>query len=296
MTTDTMQSLSTHATHPVTTDDAVRFSGLGHAYRPGCWVFRDYAAHVPKGTAFAILGPNGRGKTTLLKALLGLHQPTAGKIVVEGQTAFVPQLFQVSFDYSVLDMVLMGRARQVGLFSQPARADEEAALAALERFNLASLANHPFHELSGGQRQMVIFARALVAQADILVLDEPTSALDLRNQALILDWIARLTRDDGLTVLFTTHHPHHALAVANGALLMLGEADYASGPVDHVLTEANLQALYGVPIKKLSFDYAGHVMETLAPVLRPGIPGLEVNNNPKRPDRPAGSMQRPSNA
>jgi iron complex transport system ATP-binding protein len=249
-------------------DLAISLSGLGHAYLPGRWVFRDYAANMLQGRAFAILGPNGRGKTTLLKAVLGALKPTAGTITVNGRIAFVPQLFQVSFDYSVLDMVLMGRAKKIGLFSQPGRGDEDAALASLDRFGLAGMAHRPFHELSGGQRQMVIFARALVAEADILILDEPTSALDLKNQALILDWIHRLTHDEKLTVLFTTHHPHHALAVADGALLMLGETDYACGPATEVLSEANLHRLYGVPLKRLSFEHDGQPQETFAPVLR----------------------------
>ncbi len=247
----------------------VSFDGLGYAYLPGKWIFRDYAARIAKGSVFALLGPNGRGKTTLLKLLLGVLTPVAGTLKMTGHAAFVPQLFQVSFDYSVLDMVLMGRAQHVGLFSQPTPKDEEAALAALERFHLGSFAHRPFHELSGGQRQMVIFARALVAEADILILDEPTSALDLKNQALILDWIARLSRDDGLTILFTTHHPHHALAVADTALLMQGEREFAFGAAADVLTEDNLLRLYGVPLRHLSFQYGEHVVNTFVPVFTP---------------------------
>lgn len=255
--------------------DAMRFDALGHAYRPDRWVFRHCSGTIGRGRVFSLLGPNGRGKTTLLKILLGVLTPTAGTVAVSGRTAFVPQLFQVGFDYSVLDMVVMGRARKIGLFSQPARADAEAALAGLERFGLAGMADRPFHELSGGQRQMVIFARALVAEADILVLDEPTSALDLKNQALILDWIARLSRDDGLTVVFTTHHPHHALAVADDALLMLSEAEFACGPTAEVLTEENLHALYGVPLRRLAFEHGGRVVETFAPVLHFLSPSFE---------------------
>jgi iron complex transport system ATP-binding protein len=262
-------------------DVAVSFEGLSYAYRPGHWIFRNYSAAIERGRVFALLGPNGRGKTTLLKLLLGVMKPSEGKLAVDGPVAFVPQLFQVSFDYTVLDMVLMGRAKHVGLFAQPSRKDAEAALAALDRFALAGLADRPFHELSGGQRQMVIFARALVAEARILILDEPTSSLDLRNQALIIDWIARLAHEDGLTVVFTTHHPHHALAVADAALLMLGERDYASGPARTVLTEANLLALYGVPLKRLSFDHGGRTVETFAPIFLP-----LVADGPSR--RPAG--------
>lgn len=247
--------------------EVVAFENLSHAYRPGRWIFRDYSAAVAKGQVFALLGPNGRGKTTLLKLLLGAMKPSAGRVDIKGQIAFVPQLFQVSFDYTALDMVLMGRAKKVGLFSQPSRADEEAALAGLDRFGLADLAGRPFHELSGGQRQLVIFARALVAEAEILILDEPTSALDLKNQALVLEWIGRLSRKDGLTVVLTTHHPHHALAVADAALLMLGETDYIAGPTSEVLTEKALSALYGVPLRRVAFAHEGRRLETFAPIL-----------------------------
>lgn len=248
--------------------DALSFRDLGHAYRPGQWVFRDYAAAIQKGRVFAILGPNGRGKTTLLKILLGVQTPSAGAVTRTGRPAFVPQLFQVGFDYTVLDIVLMGRAKRIGLFSQPSAADEDAALAALERFKLADLAERPFHELSGGERQMAIFARALVAEADILILDEPTSALDLKNQALILDWIVRLTHEDGLTVVFTTHHPHHALAVADETMLMQSEQKFVCGKAGDVLTEDNLHALYGVPLKHLTFDYGGRAFGTFVPVFQ----------------------------
>ncbi len=247
-------------------ETVVSFTGLGHSYRPGVFVFKDYSASIAKGSVFALLGPNGRGKTTLLKILLGALKPTQGTVKVEGQFAFVPQLFRVSFDYSSLDMVLMGRAKKVGLFSQPSVQDEDAALAALERFGMADYAHRPFHEMSGGQRQLVIFARALVAEAQVLILDEPTSALDLKNQALVLGWIDALSRRDGLTIVMTTHHPHHALAVADDALLMLGVDDFAVGPAKSVLTEENLGKLYGVPIKRVAFEHEGRTIETLTPV------------------------------
>jgi iron complex transport system ATP-binding protein len=246
-------------------DIAFSCANLGHAYLPGQWIFRHYRAEVARGHVFALLGPNGCGKTTLLKILLGVLAPTEGERRVDGRVAFVPQLFQVSFDYSALDMVLMGRARRVGLFSQPTPEDEAAALQALARFGMASLARRPFHEMSGGQRQLVIFARALVAEAEILVLDEPTSALDLKNQGCVLEWIAKL-RDDGLTVIFTTHHPHHAQAVADEALLMFDSSDYACGPVGEVLSEENLYRLYGVELRKVAFAYRGENLASLVPV------------------------------
>jgi len=246
---------------------AIQFENLGHSYYPSRWVFQNYTAEVKRGSIFALLGPNGCGKTTLLKILLSALKPAAGSIRVEGRTAFVPQLFQVTFGYSVLDMVLMGRARQIGLFAQPTAKDEDAAMASLERFKMADFAQHPFHELSGGERQLVIFARAMVSEAEILILDEPTSALDLRNQIKVLDWITRLSNEHNLTVLFTTHHPHHALAVADDALLMLGGSQYAHGPAGEVLNEENLHALYGVDLKLLTFEHKGVPHQTLVPVL-----------------------------
>ncbi|MFB0710988.1 ABC transporter ATP-binding protein [Buttiauxella noackiae] len=250
---------------------AFAFEELGHAYLPDNWIFRGYNAHVNKGQVFALMGANGRGKTTMLKTILGTLSPTEGKVTVNGRVAFVPQLFQVSFDYSVLDMVLMGRARKVGLFSQPSKEDEAAAMQALARFRLAHLAQRPFHELSGGQRQLIIFARAIVGGADILILDEPTSALDLKNQGVVLDWIHTLARQEGLTVVFTTHHPHHAHAVADKALLMFDARNYASGDIADVLTEENLYRLYGIPLRQIGFEFEGQSLKTLIPVFRPTL-------------------------
>ncbi|PPQ37766.1 ABC transporter ATP-binding protein [Rhodopila globiformis] len=250
-------------------DPAIAFAGLGHAFRPGQWVFRRCTASIGRGRVVALLGANGRGKTTLLRLLLGVLRPTEGRLALHGRAAFVPQTFQLGFDYAVLDVVLMGRARQVGLLAQPSARDKAAALQALDHFGLGHLAARPFHELSGGQRQLVMFARAVVSEADILILDEPASALDLRNQAVILDWIRRLSRRRGLTVLFSTHHPQHALEVADDALLMLERDGLAFGPVDEVLSEANLLALYGIPLRRVAFDYGGETLQTLAAILRP---------------------------
>jgi iron complex transport system ATP-binding protein len=108
---------------------------------------------------------------------------------------------------------------------------------------------------------------ALVSEADILILDEPTSALDLKNQLIVLDWMTRLSHQDGLTIVFTTHHPHHALAVADNVLLMLSESDFACGADGEVLTEENLRSLYGVDLKRIIFEHGGKTVQTLVPVI-----------------------------
>ncbi|MFZ7110648.1 MAG: ABC transporter ATP-binding protein [Desulfatiglandales bacterium] len=242
------------------------FEELGFSYEPGQWVLRGYGGKVEHSKVFAILGPNGCGKTTLLKLLIGLLRPQEGRVRNMGRIAFVPQLFQVSFAYTVFDMVLMGRVRRVGLFSTPSATDERAAFSALEKMGLADLAERPFDQLSGGQRQLVIFARALATEAGTLILDEPTAALDLRNQRVILNWISRLAHEEGLAVVFTTHHPHHAFAAADTTLLMLGEREFLSGPTAQVMTEGHLRSLYGVDLKRLTFQNNGRKMETFVPV------------------------------
>ncbi len=125
-------------------DVAISFSDLGHAYRADRWVFRNHTAVIRKGRSFAVLGPNGRGKTTLLKILLGVLKPTAGSVQTNAAVAYVPQLFQVTFDYSVLDMVLMGRAKKIRLFSSPSANDRKIALQTLDRLGMGDLASHHF--------------------------------------------------------------------------------------------------------------------------------------------------------
>lgn len=251
---------------------AITLTDLGFFHARNRWILRHLDLRLPRGAVLAVLGPNGRGKTTLLRLLLGDLNPREGEARLTEAAAFVPQLFQTSFDYGVLDMVLMGRARRIGLFSSPSRADLAAAREALALLGLDGLAGRPFSALSGGQRQLVIFARALAAEARILILDEPTSALDLRNQGLILEWIARLSREHGLTVVMTTHQPAHALACADTALLMLGPGEHRLGPPAQVLTEAAMLALYGAPMKRLSFEHQGEGLETLVPIFAPPRP------------------------
>ncbi|MDR1085430.1 MAG: ABC transporter ATP-binding protein, partial [Deltaproteobacteria bacterium] len=233
------------------------------------WILKSSTASVDKGTVYGILGPNGCGKTTLLKLILGEFKAMEGRVAVYGQTAFVPQLFQAAFSFTALDMVLMGLTARMGFFGRPGRADREAAWAAMEKLGVADLAARTFHELSGGQRQLTILARALVSEAEILVMDEPTSALDLKNQSLVMDWMVRLSEAEGLTVIFTTHQPHHALAVSEKVFLMMGPGEYLEGPVNEILTEDNLESLYGVPIQLVKYERQGESFSTVAPVFQP---------------------------
>lgn len=227
---------------------------VGFRYGTGAaWLFRDLSFSLDRGQTLALLGRNGRGKTTLLKCLAGLVAPTTGAIRSDGTVGYVPQHFASPFAYSVADVVLMGRARHVGLFSNATTHDRRHATEALELVGLQAFANRAIGTLSGGERQLALIARALASEADILLLDEPASALDFRNQAVVLSMLRRLSLERGLTIIMTTHEPTHALEIADRAVLLHGYSRSEEGPVASMCTEAKLSELYGLSMRRLDY-------------------------------------------
>ncbi|MBL8895124.1 MAG: ABC transporter ATP-binding protein, partial [Rhizobiales bacterium] len=216
-----------------------------------------------RGAVLAILGANGVGKTTLLNCMVGLRRPDTGHSARHGPIGFVPQLFHSTFAFSVMDIVLMGRARHIGLFGAPRAKDYEIAHKYLDLMSVGHLAERPFNELSGGQRQLVMIAQALSSECEIMILDEPCSALDYKNQSIVISTLRRLNSSMGLTIIFTTHAPQHGLEVASHVLLMKDRRSYLHGSVADVLTAENLSRLYEVPIAKAAFADAGRY--TFAP-------------------------------
>lgn len=240
----------------------LELDGVGFTYRRGEWVFRGVNLSVPSGTATAVLGPNGRGKTTLVRCAAGLLPPGEGVVRSGGDVGFVPQARGGAFAYRVVDMVLMGRARKVRLFATPGREDQRVALEALERVGAARLSERQFPTLSGGEQQLVLIARAIAAQSPVLVLDEPSTGLDLHNQAQILTLVRELV-DDGMAVLLTTHHPDQALYVADTVVLMMGPSDVRVGRSDEMLTDEALSALYGIDVSTIAFEHSGSVRRAI---------------------------------
>lgn len=216
-----------------------------------------YSLSVPQGAVLAILGTNGVGKTTLLSSVAGLLRPSSGWARSTGTIGYVPQLFQAAFSFSVIDMVLMGRARHIGVFGAPRVRDYEVARRYLDLLGISDLEARGFNTLSGGQRQLVIIAQALTSECNLLILDEPCSALDYGNQSLVISAMRRLNREYGHTIIFTTHAPQHALEIASDVLLMMTARDYRYGPMQQVLTEENLSDLYGARIERADFRATG---------------------------------------
>jgi len=230
--------------------------GLDYGFRDRV-VGRGVDLAVGAGEIVCLLGPNGSGKSTLVRTLLGVLPPLAGAALLEGKPlgawsgreratrlAYVPQATATDLDFTLLEMVEMGRSAHRGAFSHPGARDRAAAFAALERLGIAALAERPFHRVSGGERQLALIARALATQAPCLLMDEPTSNLDFGNQARVLEEIARL-RDAGAAVLFSTHDPDHALRIADRVVMIRNGGTMAAGATAEVVNSENLSALYG---------------------------------------------------
>jgi iron complex transport system ATP-binding protein len=222
---------------------------------------------VAAGDCIALLGANGAGKSTLLKILLGLIKPDVGEVRLNGQPlgkldrrsiarqlAYVPQNHVPSFPYSVRQIISQGRLPITGLGRAPNAHDLAAVDHALYEMGIEHLAERTYTELSGGERQLVLIARALVQQAQMILLDEPVTGLDFGHQLRLLDRLQQLAAG-GLAILTTSHRPEQALAGANRAWVLHERQLIADGPPHQVIDAALMQRLYGVPVRQIDSDH-----------------------------------------
>jgi len=232
---------------------------------------------IETGSVTSILGPNGSGKTTLLKLLLGLKQPVSGTVVIAGRPldqiplaeraqllAYVPQQHSPIFSYKSLDVVAMGRVPHTGIFCSLKKADIEIARQNMARLGIEYLADRPYTEISGGEQQLVLVARALSQGAGILVLDEPVAGLDYGNQLLLLKQLRNLA-GSGITCIKTTHYPEHALWTSDQAIFIKNGRVVACGRSEEIINSEMLQQIYGARINVLETNAGAHKIRTCVP-------------------------------
>jgi len=248
-------------------------------------VFSGINFRVDRGEIFCLLGPNGCGKTTLLDCILGIHRLDVGSIRVDGQdakgfqpgemarhVAYVPQRHENSFPYTVIDMVKMGRAVYTGRFSSPSDVDKDRAKEALAIVGMMHMRHRPFTQLSGGEAQLVLIARALAQQTRLIIMDEPTAHLDFKHEMLVMETIVKLVRDTGLSVLMATHFPNHTFYFENQNMpvmvaLMHEHTFLETGKPTEVLTENNIGEIYRVKSRLAEIELeAGGLLRQLVPL------------------------------
>lgn len=231
---------------------------FAYHHRP---VLTDLSLSLIEGQVTALLGPNGSGKSTMLKLLLGIMRPNRGCVLFRGRdltaysgkelarhVAYLPQNHRPVFAYTVLDVVLMGRLPHKG-FGLPFQAiDRQLARNALAQLGIEHLAPQPYTEISGGEQQLTLLARALAQGAEVFVMDEPESALDFGNQVRLLERVQALA-DRGHTFLFSTHSPDHALRIAHRAVLMRDGRVLGDGVPAEVIDAGSLATLYNVEVR-----------------------------------------------
>jgi len=223
-------------------------------------VLRGVNLGVGPGEVLSLLGANGSGKTTLLRLLLGLARPRAGLVSLNGKPlaqyprrelarylAYVPQTHVTPFPYTVRDIAVLGRLPHTGLVRSPTRRDYEVAMEVLGRLGIADLADRPYTDISGGERQLTLIARALAQGARVLVMDEPVSGLDYGHQLRFLAHLRRLAAD-GYAIVKATHHPEHALLASTRVALLCDGAVVCDGPPAEVVTPSTIARIYRVEV------------------------------------------------
>ena len=237
---------------------------------PGRTVGRDVSFALAAGEVMCVLGPNGGGKTTLFRTVLGLLPKQGGSIAlgsvaleslsrpeIARRVGYVPQGHAGYFAFTVREFVLMGRTAHLGVFSVPDRRDKDIAERALQSLGIAHIAEKPVTEISGGERQLALVARALAQEPRLLVLDEPTANLDFGNQVRVLQRISALAAS-GIAILFSSHDPDHAFLCAHRALLLAEGRVLEIGAPREVIRADTLERLYRVSVQVMPLPGGAH--------------------------------------
>jgi iron complex transport system ATP-binding protein len=258
----------------------LRAADLSFSYDGGARPILDRVSlEVERGTIVGLLGPNGSGKTTLLRIVSGMLTPQSGTVLLDGEPvsaltrrrlarrlAVVPQETYSTFDFTVLDIVLMGRYPHLGAFELEGAADLAIARDALATTGTDMLERRAFATLSGGEKQRVVIASALAQEADLLLLDEPTASLDLGYQFEVATLLQRLNHERGTTMVVSTHDLNLAAALCSRVVLLKEGRVLTEGPIEAVFTPANIRSAYGVEADVRFHERACHL--TVVPIAR----------------------------
>lgn len=233
---------------------------VSYSYGPS-EILHQVSFQVEAGQLMCVLGPNGCGKTTLLKNILGLLAPSSGSVLIDGDDVrklsskklaqvmgYIPQAHTPPFPFRVYDVVLMGRTAYLSRLARPNKQDEEIARESLAKLNITYLEDKIYTKISGGERQLVLIARALAQQPKILVMDEPTSALDFGKQNIVLEHIRFLSRQ-GITILMVTHDPGQAFFCADQVVMLKKGQLLERGLPQDVISEASMREMYETDVK-----------------------------------------------
>ena len=266
----------------------------GFFYHKDTPIFKDISFSVDSGEILAILGPNGAGKTTMLRCITGMLRWRTGDSLLDGEPirnmapkklwsrmAYVPQAKGASSAYTTLEAVLLGRSGRLGAFSTPKQEDLKKAGEVMELLGITHLMEKKCSAISGGELQMVLIARALAAEPQVLILDEPESNLDFKNQLIVLDTISRLAQQ-GMTCIFNTHYPAHALQRSHKALILSRGGDYVFGNTAAVVTEENIRKAFGVEAIIGEVETQDHILRNVIPLSISSEPGHADENRNRR--------------
>lgn len=247
-------------------------------------VFENIDLEINAGEVFCLLGPNGCGKSTLILCMLGVLPLSNGQISLGNRNvknmkpsdvakiaAYIPQSHEKPFPYKAIDIVLMGRTAHTATFSPPTPADRKIAEEALEKVGITEFRDRPYTQLSGGETQLVLVARALAQQTPILIMDEPTAHLDFRNELNFLETIVNLVKGSGLTIIMATHFPNHAfyfegIGVRAGLALMNNRSIAVKGNPFEVLTEENMENVFNIKSKIISYTWNDETFRQIVPL------------------------------
>ena len=273
----------------------LRIENGNFAYKSGPQILKDINIEVGPGEILAVLGPNGAGKTTLLRCMMDMLHWQSGRSLLDGEDirsipasklwrrmAYVPQARSAAVSYTAFQTVLLGRSSRIGAFSAPSAEDMKIAESVMERLGISHLADKACYAISGGELQMVLIARAMAAEPEILVLDEPESNLDFKNQLIVLDAMTALAAE-GVACIFNTHYPAHALQRAGKALMLSKDGRSIFGDTTSVVTEENIRRAFGVDALIGEVETPHNIMKNVVAV------GISEDGAPEAADGAAGA-------